>query len=395
MRRVDRTLLVCALALLGFGLVMVYSASALRAAEVYGDPAYYLKRELVWAALGICAMVAVARMRYERLAWLAGPALAVSLVLLVLVLVPGVGKVAGGARRWLAFGPMRLQPTEMAKVALLAFVAKALHRRQEEVGSFADFFVPVMVISGLTCGLMLLEPDLGSPVLLMGAVLAVLFIGGCRLPHLLLVLVSAAPAAFFLVLSTDYRRERLLAFLDPWKYAQDEGYQVTQSLIALGAGGPLGVGLGRGMQKLWFLPAAHTDFILSVIGEELGLLGTMAVVTLFAILVVRGFRAGSRAPNPFGQYLAYGLSTLLGLQAVMNVAVVTSSMPTKGIPLPFVSYGGSSLLFTMVSVGALLNISRHGISWSAEPMPRGFATLGEKLRRRRALLPLLRRVWAR
>ena len=392
MRKVDHLLLVCALLLLGFGLVMVYSASAVKAGEDYGDPAFYLKRELIWAGIGICAMVAVAQIRYERLMGLAGPALAVSLVLLALVLVPGVGKIAGGARRWLAFGPMRLQPTEMAKVALLAFVARALHRRQEEVGNFTDFFVPVMVISGLTCGLMLLEPDLGSPILLMGATLAVLFIGGCKLPHLLLVLASATPAVVFLVLSTDYRRDRLLAFLDPWKYAKDEGYQVTQSLIALGAGGPLGVGLGKGMQKLWFLPASHTDFIFSVIGEELGFIGAAAVVVLFAMLVGRGFRAGNRAPDAFGQYLAYGLSFLLGLQAVMNVAVVTSSMPTKGIPLPFVSYGGSSLLFTMVAVGILLNISRHGISWSAEPMPSGFDTLGDKLRgRRRALLPLLRR----
>lgn len=354
----DHTLLVVTSVLALVGLVMVFSASAVVAGNRFHDPGYFLKRQMAWLAFGFLLLHVVSRMDYTVWKKLAVPILGCMILLLAMVLVPHLGVTAKGARRWLRLGTISIQPAEMAKLVTVLYLASYLTKKGEKITQFTRGLVPALIVVGIMAGLVLMEPDLGT-VVVMGLVTAGLFfLAGARLSHLCLLGLCALPPALLLVLGSGYRRQRLLTFLAPWKDASDAGFQITQSFLAFGSGGPFGVGLGEGKQKLFFLPEAHTDFVLALVGEELGLVGTGAIVLLFALFVIRGFQIAARARVPFGRYLGMGITLLIGVQALVNAGVVTGLLPTKGLTLPFVSYGGSSLVVSLIGVGILLSISR-------------------------------------
>jgi len=347
-------------ALLAIGIVMVYSASAIVALEQYGDSAFFFKRQLLWVGLGLAALLIAQRIHYTRFPALTPLLLAAGVAALVLVLVPGVGRVAGGARRWISFGgPFAIQPVEAAKLALVLYLANFLTNRGIAVGELRKGLLPPLVLTGLMFGLVLLQPELGSALVLGAVTAAMLFASGARLRHLFGVALLSAPMVAVTILGEAYRRARILAFLDPWNDPQGVGFHIIQSLVALGSGGFLGVGLGHSRQKFFYLPERHTDFIFSILGEELGLIGTAAVVVLFVLIAYRGWRIVRNAPDRYGSLLACGITAMISMQAIMNIGVTTGVLPVTGVPLPFVSFGGSSLVFTMGAVGILLNISQY------------------------------------
>ena len=352
---VDRVLVGAVLALCAFGMVMVFSSGAVFAAKKYGDATYFLKREIVYAVLGLAAMSLGARLDYSIFRRLAYPLLGVSVLCLAAVL--KLGSRAGGAIRWFRLGPLSFQPSELAKLALCVYLAYLLSRKAEKVRVFSVGFLPPLLVTGVMMGLLLKQPDLGTAVIFGVVALGLLFVAGTRTSYLIVALLVAAPAGWKFIVSTPFRMRRMLAFLDPWAFRRDVGYQITESLISVGSGGTTGLGLGDGRQKLFFLPEAHTDFILSIVGEELGLLGILGVITGFSLLVWRGLRAATRARDVFGAYLAFGITTMFGLQALVNIGVVLGSLPTKGLPLPFISYGGTSLVMSLFMAGVLANIS--------------------------------------
>ncbi|TKB61043.1 MAG: putative lipid II flippase FtsW [Nitrospira sp.] len=354
----DHTLLAVTMILALVGLVMVFSASAIVAGNRFQDPGFYLKRQVAWLAIGVLLMHLASHIDYTVWKKLSIPILACGLLLLVLVLVPSFGLSAKGARRWLPLGPISMQPAEMVKLVAVIYLAAYLSKKPDRVTSFRSGLLPALIVIGLLSGLVLLEPDLGTVVMLGLVTIGMCFLGGARLSHLLGLGLCAIPAVMALVLGSSYRRQRLMTFLAPWKDPSDAGFQITQSFLAFGSGGSFGVGLGEGKQKLYFLPEAHTDFVLALIGEELGLIGTVTVVLLFAFFVWRGVQIAARAREPFGRYLGMGITLLVGVQALVNASVVTGLLPTKGLTLPFVSYGGSSLVVSLIGVGILLNISR-------------------------------------
>ena len=344
----------------GIGLVMVYSASSIVAADRYGDAAYFLKRQLIWVGLGTAAMLLTQRIHYAALRRFAAPLLLLAVGALALVLVPGVGRVAGGARRWISLGgPFSFQPAEAAKLAMAIYLANFLANRGERLQDFRRGIVPPVLVTGLMFGLILAQPDLGSALIIGVVTLVMLFVAGARVVHLAGLILIGIPGVLLAILGEEYRRRRLLAFLDPWADPQGAGFHIIQSLLALGSGGLLGVGLGNSRQKFFYLPERHTDFIFSILGEEMGLIGTGAVVALFALFAYRGFRVARRAPDQFGSLLAAGITLMVVLQAVLNIGVTTGVLPITGVPLPFLSFGGSSLLFTMIASGILLNISQY------------------------------------
>jgi cell division protein FtsW len=352
---VDRVLVGAVLALAAFGVVMVYSSGAVFAAKKYGDATYFLKRELVYAILGLFALSFATRLDYSIYRKLAYPLLFVSLGLLAAVL--KLGSRAGGAVRWFRAGPLSFQPGELAKLALCVYLAYLLARKAEKVKVFSVGFLPPLLVTGLMMVLLLKQPDFGTAAIFGAVALLMLFVAGTRTSYLILAVLVAAPAGWQFIVSTPFRMRRMLAFLDPWAFRRDVGYQITESLISVGSGGVTGLGLGDGRQKLFFLPEAHTDFILSIVGEELGLCGILFVVGAFGVLVWRGYRTAFRARDVFGAYLAFGITTMFGLQALVNIGVVLGSLPTKGLPLPFISYGGTSLLMSLFAAGVLANIS--------------------------------------
>jgi cell division protein FtsW len=356
--RVDLLLLCSALALTALGLVMVYSASAVSAATRQGDGAFYLKRQALAAVVGVGLLWAVLKVGYRRLVPWAYPALFVSLLLLVLVLVPGVGYAAGGARRWIRLPGFSVQPAEFCKIALVLYLAVSLAKKREKVRVFSIGFLPHSVVAGVFMALCLAQPDFGTAVTLAVVLFALLFAAGTRLSYLVGSLLLALPVGWRLVASEPYRMRRILAFLDPWAHRHDVGYQVAESLMSIGSGGLFGLGLGDGRQKLFYLPEAHTDFIFSILGEELGLAGVALLLFLYAVFVWRGFRAVLNATEAFGAWLALGLTFLIGAQAVVNMAVAMGMLPTKGLTLPFVSYGGTSLLVTLAATGILLSVGQ-------------------------------------
>ncbi len=354
----DHTLLIITMTLALVGLVMVFSASAVVAGNRFQDSGYFLKRQLAWLTFGFVLLHLASHIDYVWWKRLSIPLLGLIMVLLLMVLVPSLGVVAKGARRWLRLGPISIQPAEMVKLITVIYLAAYLTRKEDGITIFRSGLLPALVVVGLLSGLVLLEPDLGTVVVMGLVTCGLLFLGGARLAHLMALSLCAVPAVLALVLGSSYRRQRLLTFLAPWKDASDAGFQITQSFLAFGSGGPFGVGLGEGKQKLFFLPEAHTDFVLALVGEELGLVGTGVIVLLFALFVVRGFQIAARARVPFGRYLGMGITLLIGIQALVNACVVTGLVPTKGLTLPFVSYGGSSLVVSLLGVGILLNISR-------------------------------------
>ncbi|MEW6543508.1 MAG: putative lipid II flippase FtsW [Nitrospirota bacterium] len=353
---------------------MVFSASGVVAGNRFHDSIYYLKRQLAWLAFGFLLLQVASRTDYTVWRKLALPILAVVTFSLILVLIPGVGVVAKGARRWIRLGPVSVQPAEMVKLAVVLYLASYLTRKEARLTEFAAGFLPPLVVVGVLAGLVVLQPDLGTVVVIGLVTLGLLFLAGAGLSHLSLVLLSALPLVGFLIWKSPYRLQRLMTFLDPEKDPTGAGFQVNQSFLAFGSGGLFGVGLGEGKQKLFFLPEAHTDFVLALVGEELGLVGAGAIIILYAVLVLRGFQIATRAREPFGRHLALGITLLLGVQALINAGVVTGMLPTKGLTLPLVSYGGSSLLVNLLAIGILLSVSRDRQGgWQAQGYGAGFA----------------------
>jgi cell division protein FtsW len=355
--RYDPLLLAAVLLLATFGVVMVYSASAVYAGARLGDPLWFFKRQALGAVIGLSVLLAVMKLGYRRLEPLAVPLLLVSLLLLALVQAPGIGHAAGGARRWIQLGPVTFQPSELAKISLVLWLARSLAKKQERIRVFSVGFLPHLVMLAVFCGLLLLEPDFGTAVVLAVVTFALLFVAGTRLTWLLAMAGALAPVALALIWKSPYRIQRVLTFLDPWKDPRGHGYQTVESLLGFGAGGSLGVGLGESRQKLFFLPAAHTDFILSIVGEELGFAGVAAVLLLFAAIVWRGLKAASASPDAFGCWAALGLTLLLGTEALVNAGMALALLPTKGMALPFLSYGMSSAIASCAAAGILLSVS--------------------------------------
>ncbi|MBM7114299.1 putative lipid II flippase FtsW [[Archangium] primigenium] len=361
--RFDALLLCAVLSLVSLGLVMVYSASAVMAEDKLGDSFYFLNRQLMAVGMGVVAMAVGMKVGWRRLARLAYPLLLVTLVLLVLVLIPGIGTTVGGARRWIRLPGFGLQPAEVAKFAWVVYLSYSLAKKREKVASFSVGFLPHLLLCGLLVGLCMLQPDFGSSVLLVFLLFALLFAAGTKLSYLVGSVLLALPLAYAAIATSPYRMKRVLAFLDPWAHRHDIGYQVAESLMSIGSGGLTGLGLGDGRQKLFFLPEAHTDFIFAIIGEELGLLGVGVLVALYAVIIWRGVRASLAAPEVFGTYLGLGITSIIAFQATVNMCVAMGLLPTKGLTLPFVSYGGSSLVVLMGAAGVLLSLSA-----SAQPV---------------------------
>jgi cell division protein FtsW len=342
------------------GVVMVLSASSVASLTNYGSPWYFFFRQIMWTVLGLGAFVFALRFDYRKWRSLIRPLLIASVVLLVVVLVPGIGIYVSGSRRWLGMGMLRFQPSEIAKLALLLYAADLVSRRAGELHDWRRVVRPVILVLGLFTALVMKEPDLGSAMVLAIVVLAVLVAGGVKKRHLAVVFGLGITAVTFLALAEPYRRTRMLTFLDPFADSSNSGYQISQSLIALGSGGFTGVGLGAGRAKWNFLPNAHTDFIFAIIGEELGLIGCFLVMGLFIAFAVLGARAALRAPDRFGALLAAGATVWVVGQAVINIGAVVGLLPVTGIPLPFVSFGGSALITTMLATGILVNVARQG-----------------------------------
>jgi cell division protein FtsW len=288
------------------------------------------------------------------------PLLVLSFVLLVLVLVPPFGQSINGTRRWFRIASFSFQPVELAKLALVVYIAAFLTRRQELVQTFGRGLMPLLLVAGAMAGLTILQPDLGNSLALVLLTLALAYLAGARMLHMAAIALAALPLVAVLIAMKPYRWRRMVAFMNPWDDAQGSGFQIIQSFLALGSGGWLGRGLGESKQKLFYLPEPYTDFIFAIIGEELGLVGAALIVALFALLIWRGLRIGLRAPDAFGAYLGLGLTIMLATQTLVNLGVVTGALPTKGLPLPSISFGGSALLMALFSAGVLLNISQHG-----------------------------------
>ncbi|MBK9308698.1 MAG: putative lipid II flippase FtsW [Nitrospira sp.] len=351
----DQTLLFVTITLALVGLVMMFSASAVMAGKKFDDPWYYLKRQLVWLTFGLILLHVISRIDYIWWRRLSFPLLGLVAGLLVMVL---IGEVKHGARRWLQLGPISAQPAEMAKLIVVIYLAGYLSRKENRLQDFSSGLLPPLIMIGILSGLVLREPDLGTVVVIGLVTAGLLFVGGARLSHLSSVALCAIPVGLALILTSGYRLPRLMTFLNPGRDPLNAGHQITQSFLAFGSGGLFGVGLGEGKQKLLFLPEPHTDFVLALVGEELGFVGTCVIILLFAVFVVRGFQIATRAQTPFGHYLGVGITTLIGIQALINACVATGLLPTKGLTLPFVSYGGSSLVVSLTGVGILLSISR-------------------------------------
>ncbi len=357
--RFDYFLLGVALILVGIGIVMVYSTSAILAGDRFGDPYYFLKKQAIYAGAGFLLMIMTIFVPYGNLKRLAYPIYFLSVLLLIAVLIPGIGHKAGGSMRWLRIGGFTFQPSEFAKLGLIIFLAYLLAKKEEKIRSFSFGFLPTVLLSGLVIVLLLMEPDFGAALFLTAMVLILLFISGARVIYLAGSFLLAVPVVYYLLMNAEYRYKRLLSFIRPWEDPTGTSFQIIQSFLSFGSGGIFGLGLGEGRQKLFFLPAPHTDFIFSIIGEELGLVGALGVVILFFIFAFRGIQIGISIQDKFGSYLALGIALMISLQAVINMGVVLGLLPTKGLTLPFVSYGGSSLVANFIGLGILLRLSTH------------------------------------
>ncbi|MDQ6797603.1 MAG: putative lipid II flippase FtsW [Actinomycetota bacterium] len=357
--------------LCGIGLMMVLSASSVSALRVYGGPWVLFERQLMWVGAGALAMILVSRFDYRRCRLLAIPMIVVCMALLVLVLVPGVGVTVGGSSRWIGVGQFRFQPSELMKLAMLLFTADLVARRTARHGPSAVVIQPTLLLTGAAALLILKQPDMGTAMIMVIVVLTVLFVGGAPLAQMGLLTLAVSAAGVFFSLAEGYRRARMFSFMNPWKDPSNTGYQMAQSLVALGTGHLTGVGLGASRAKWGFLPNAHTDFIFAIIGEELGLVGALLVVALFAAFAVLGIRTAMRAPDHFGTLLAAGVTVWVVGQAVINVGAVIGILPVTGVPLPFVSFGGSSLVITMAAVGLMANVARQGSTTACDDRATG------------------------
>ncbi len=356
----DVQMLFPVLFLVGIGIVMVYSASSALAMKKFGSDFYFLKKQAIFALIGICALVVGRHVPYRLYRSLAYPLLAMALMLLVAVLVSPLGVTAGGSSRWLGLGPLRFQPSEFARFALIVYLAYSLEKKADRVKDFSIGFVPHVVVLGAVAVLILKQPDFGSVAILAVLTWLMMFVGGVRMLYLGSSCLLLGLAGGYFITLAGYRMRRLLSFLDPWQYSADAGYQIVHSLMAFGSGGWWGAGIGKGYQKLFYLPEPHTDFIFSVIGEELGLIGVLVIILLYLMIIWKGIRIARQARDLFGGYLAIGLTAALGLQICINMGVTLGLLPTKGLTLPFLSYGGTSLVLNMATIGILMNIAAAG-----------------------------------
>jgi cell division protein FtsW len=359
-RRPDFILFFIVLVLIAFGTVMIYSSSYMLAVQKYnGDGYYFLKKQIVFLIMGLAAMIGLMKMPYTWLRGVAYGGLGVSIVLLVAIFLPGIGVTKGGARRWLNLGVFTFQVAELVKVLVVIFLAHYLTRKSDHIQEFLKGFIVPLAVVLVPVALIVKQPDFGSAVLIMVVALSVLYIAGARFRYLAASVLTLVPLAVTLVMMKGYRMDRWNTFLDPWKDPQHKGFQIIQSFLSFGSGGPFGVGLGDGMQKLFYLPEPHTDFILSIIAEESGFIGICTVIVLFGLLIFRGFVIAFRVQDSFGSLLASGITILLAMEAFINIAGVMGLIPTKGMALPFLSYGGTALIVSCMAVGILLNLSTY------------------------------------
>jgi cell division protein FtsW len=355
----DPWIMLSTLLILTIGVVMVYSASAVLAFHDHGDYGYYLKRQLVFAVLGVIAMFFTMNVDYWVWKKYAKPGLFVCFGLLVIVLIPGIGDIRGGARSWLGIGSLGIQPSEFMKLAMIVFLAKLLSDDQSGITRFTKGLLPPLAIMGAAFGMIMLQPDLGTGAVLVGASLMVIYTAGARISHLAMLGLVGLAGFIGLIAAAPYRLKRITSFLDPWQDPLGSGYQIIQSLYAIGPGGLVGLGLGGSRQKYSYLPEPQTDFIFSIISEELGFIGASVVLLLFLLLIWRGMRAAITAPDTFGSLLAVGIVGMIAVQVIINIGVVIGMFPVTGITLPLISAGGSSLTLMLTAIGVLLNISRY------------------------------------
>ncbi len=356
-RQLRQLLLVIILALLAIGVVVVYSASAMASAATYGGSLRFIAHHLASIACGMAAGTACLAIPYDTLRRSARWLFIISLMLLVLVYV--LGPEVSGAKRWFRIGWLSVQPSEFAQLSLVLYLADLLARRADRVTEMVRGLLPPLTATGLMAGLVLIQPDLGTTIVMGAVALLLMFLARARTQHLGAVLAAAVVVLAVLIAGAAYRRRRILAFLDPWEDPQGSGYQILQSYYALASGGLAGLGVGGSLQRLFFLPSAHADFIFAILGEELGLLGTTAVLALLALFLICGFRVAIASADPFSKYLVCGLVGMIGLEAAVNIAVVTGLLPTKGLPLPFLSYGGSSIVMNLVACALIFQASKH------------------------------------
>ncbi|WP_404324426.1 stage V sporulation protein E [Cytobacillus firmus] len=355
----DFILLIVTLTLLAVGLTMVYSASAIWADYKFDDSFFFAKRQMLFAGVGIIAMFFIMNVDYWTWRTWAKVLIIICFVLLLLVLVPGVGNVRNGSRSWIGVGAFSIQPSEFMKLAMIVFMAKFLSEKQKLITSFRKGLVPSLGLVFLAFGLIMLQPDLGTGTVMVGTCVVMIFIAGARISHFVWFAAAGLAGFVALVLSAPYRIKRITSFLDPWEDPLGSGFQIIQSLYAIGPGGLFGLGLGQSRQKFFYLPEPQTDFIFAILAEELGFIGGSFVILLFALLLWRGIRIALGAPDLYGSFLAVGIIAMVAIQVMINIGVVTGLMPVTGITLPFLSYGGSSLTLMLMAIGVLLNISRY------------------------------------
>ncbi|HBO83687.1 MAG: cell division protein FtsW [Deltaproteobacteria bacterium GWC2_42_11] len=359
-REIDKLLIISTLLLFATGVLMTYSTTYIMAIKRYGDGYFFMKKHLWSGIIALTMFMISMRVPYQTYRRFVYPLLILSVIMLILVLMPGIGHTVGGARRWLKIGSFTFQPSEFAKLSVIIYLAYSLSKKKEKVKIFSIGFLPHIVVTGAVMLLVLMERDFGTTMSLGAIALIMMFAAGVRISHIMSIFAAAIPFVYIIVTKKGYMMDRIMVFLNPWEDPAGKGFQIIQSFLAFGAGGVWGTGLGEGKQKLFYLPEAHTDFIFSVIGEELGLIGIGAIIFLYLVFLISGIRISLRAPDLYGTYLAIGLTLLVSLQAVVNMAVVTGLLPTKGLTLPFISYGGTSLLVNMIGVGMLLNIYIKG-----------------------------------
>ncbi len=372
--RLDFTLLIAVLLLVGFGILMVYSASFYSAALTYSDKMFFLKKQVAGAVIGLIALVTMYFISYENLKKLKWVAMGLSLILLALVFIPGIGVRVYGAKRWINLGLFTLQPSEIAKFGFVLFAAASLAEAKEKVKGFSGIFMTLLA-GCLVCLLIIMEPNMSITICVGVTMLSMLFIGGARWKHFALMAIPVIIFIPVLILMEPYRLRRLVAFIDPFKSATGEGFQLVQSLYGLASGGLFGVGLFNSRQKYLFLPFAESDFIFSIIAEEFGFVGCLVLIAVFLVVIIRGIIISMKAPTRFGCYLASGITTIIALQLIINVAVVTGSIPPTGLPLPFISAGSTSLVVFMAAVGVLLNIDKQAHLASLESIKIGESSL--------------------
>jgi len=354
----DLGIIISVVFLSAMGMLMVYSTSSVYALEEFKDPSYFLKRHTIYLAIGFVCMFILMNLDYRVLRRFVYPAYIFGLLILILVLVPGIGDEVGGAKRWIDLGPGSFQPSEIAKFLLVLYLSHSITKKKEKMNTFFVGFVSHTLIAGAYIVLLLLEPDFGMVVIITMVLFGLLFVGEMKVSYLAASGVMSAGLLILAVMSESYRMKRIMSFLNPWEDPLGSGYQAVQSFVALGLGGVAGAGLGDSTQKLFFLPQAHTDFIFSIIGEELGFIGVLAIIIGFGVFVLRGLRVALRASDHFGCYLVFGCTMLIALQAGINMAVAVGLFPIKGLTLPFISYGGTSLVSTFAGVGIILSVSR-------------------------------------